>query len=150
MGMGWLADSRSEVSVYPDGPEVAEEDPSVVDLVHRVRYLEQRLTSSERRARKLGVELAELRACLDAPFEKRNGLLFRVGFKHKQNVDAVLYFVNAIFPENSRRTLPGTLDPFKVEGAPCCRFPFVVAGVRRVWCLGPRWSWTAFGYRVMA
>ena len=25
MGMGWLADSRSEVSVYPDGPEVAEE-----------------------------------------------------------------------------------------------------------------------------
>ena len=47
MGMGWLADSRSEVSVYPDGPEVAEEYPSVVDLVHRVRYLEQRLTSSE-------------------------------------------------------------------------------------------------------
>jgi hypothetical protein len=106
MGMGWLADSRSEVSVYPDGPEVAEEYPSVVDLVHRVRYLEQRLTSSERRARKLAVELAELRACLDAPFEKRNGLLFRGGFKHKQNVDAVLYFVNAIFPE-LRRTLPG-------------------------------------------
>jgi hypothetical protein len=106
MGMGWLADSRSEVSVYPDGPEVAEEYPSVVDLVHRVRYLEQRLTSSERRARKLAVELAELRACLGAPFEKRNGLLFRGGFKHKQNVDAVLYFVNAIFPE-LQRTLPG-------------------------------------------
>jgi len=106
MGMGWLADSRSEVSVYPDGPEVAEEYPSVVDLVHRVRYLEQRLTSSERRARKLAVELAELRACLDAPFEKRNGLLFRGGFKHKQNVDAILYFVNAIFPE-LQRTLPG-------------------------------------------
>ena len=47
MGMGWLADSRSEVSVYPDGPEVAEEYPSVIDLVHRVRYLEQRLTSSD-------------------------------------------------------------------------------------------------------
>ncbi len=65
--MGWLADRRSEVSVYPDGPEVAEEYPSVVDLVHRVRYLEQQVTSSERRARKLAVELAKLRACLDAP-----------------------------------------------------------------------------------
>ena len=43
---------------------------------------------------------------MDAPFEKRNGLLFIGGFKHKQDVDAVLYFVNAIFPE-LRRTLPG-------------------------------------------
>ena len=70
------------MSVYPDGPEVAEEYPSVVDRVHRVRYLEQRVTSSERRARKLAVELAELRACLDAPFEKRNGPLFIGRFKH--------------------------------------------------------------------
>jgi len=106
IGMGWLADRRSEVSVYADGPEVAEEYPSAIDLVHRVRYLDQRVTSSERRARKLAVELAELRACLDAPFEKRNEILFIGGFKHKQDVDAVLYFVNAIFPE-LRRTLPG-------------------------------------------
>ncbi len=73
IGMGWLADRRCEGSVHPDGPEVAEEYPSVVALVHRVRYLEQRVTSSERRTRKLAVELTELRACLDAPFEKRKG-----------------------------------------------------------------------------
>src|SRR5271157_2566732 len=76
----------------PRGPEVAEEYPSVVYLVHRVRYLEQRVTSSESRPRKLAVELAKLRACLDAPFEKRNGPLFISGFKHKQDVDAVLSF----------------------------------------------------------
>ena len=48
--MGWLGDRMSEVSLYPDGPEVAEEYASVVDLVHRVRYLEQRVTWSERGA----------------------------------------------------------------------------------------------------
>ena len=47
IGMGWRADRRSEVSVYPDGPEVAEEYPSVVDRVHRVRYLEQRVRWSK-------------------------------------------------------------------------------------------------------
>ena len=71
--MGWLADRMSEVSLYPDGPEVAEEYASVVDLVHRVRYLEQRVTSSERRARKLAVELAELRACLERRSRKEMG-----------------------------------------------------------------------------
>ena len=39
-------------------------------------------------------------------FEARNGLLFVGGFKHRPNVDAVEWFVEAILPEIHRR-LPG-------------------------------------------
>jgi glycosyltransferase involved in cell wall biosynthesis len=39
-------------------------------------------------------------------FHDRSGILFIGGFKHSPNVDAVEYFVSAIFPE-LRRTIPG-------------------------------------------
>jgi glycosyltransferase involved in cell wall biosynthesis len=39
-------------------------------------------------------------------FQDRSGILFIGGFKHSPNVDAVEYFVSAIFPE-LRRTIPG-------------------------------------------
>jgi glycosyltransferase involved in cell wall biosynthesis len=39
-------------------------------------------------------------------FQDRSGILFLGGFNHAPNVDAVQYFVEAIFPE-LRRTIPG-------------------------------------------
>jgi glycosyltransferase involved in cell wall biosynthesis len=47
-------------------------------------------------------------------FEDRSGILFIGGYKHSPNVDAVEYFVSAIFPE-LRRRIPGV--KFHVVGS---------------------------------
>ncbi len=54
------------MGVYQERPEIGEDDRSVSDLLKWIRYLDQRLILSERRARELQTALDEVRSCLNA------------------------------------------------------------------------------------